>query len=145
MEDKEQNRRGMKVNVNHPSFISFLENISQNILSAIKIEDYFNLSNEKKLTVSYTVLNLLKNSAKVKANLSDEDLKNFIAVLCKKNEDAENYEFAAVLNDVVKNFDTVNKLNPSPKKKPTPKKKPRATPEAQESDEDDGQGKESPQ
>ena len=38
MGDKEQNRRDMKVNVNHPSFISFLENISQNILSAIKID-----------------------------------------------------------------------------------------------------------
>ena len=116
MEDKEKNRRDMKVNVNHPSFISFLENISQNILSAIKIGEYFNLSSERKLTVSYTVLNLIKNSAKVKANLSDADLKNFIAVLCKKNEDAENYEFAAVLNDVVKNFDTVSKLKPQPKK-----------------------------
>jgi len=150
MEDKEKNSRDMKVNVNHPSFISFLENISQNILSAIKIEEYFNLTTEKKLTVSYTVLNLLKNSAKVKANLSDEDLKNFISVLCKKNEDAENYEFAAVLNDVVKNFDTVNKLKPLPKKTPMakkspPKKKPMVTPEAKGSAEGDDQSRESPQ
>ena len=150
MEDKEKNRRDMKVNVNHPSFISFLENISQNILSAIKIDEYFKLSEEKKLTVSYTVLNLLKNSAKVKANLSDDDLKNFISVLCKKNEDAENYEFAAVLNDVVKNFDTVNKLKPKPKKKPVakktpPKKKPAVTPEVKESDGDDQKDVESPQ
>lgn len=143
MEDKEKNSRDMKVNVNHPSFISFLENISQNILSAIKIEEYFKLSAEKKITVSYTVLNLLKNSAKVKANLSDEDLKNFIAVLCKKNEDAENYEFAAVLNDVVNNFDTVSKLKPIQKKPPVakkkspPKKKPTVTPEAQGSDEEE--------
>jgi len=151
MEDKEKNRRDMKVNINHPSFISFLENISQNILSAIKINEYFNLSSEKKITISYTVLNLLKNSAKVKANLSDNDLKNFIAVLCKKNEDAENYEFAAVLNDVVKNFDTVNKLNPKPKKKPATKKKspskkkPTITPEAQGSDGGEEKDKESPQ
>jgi len=132
MEDKEQNRRDMKVNVNHPSFISFLENISQNILDAIKIDQYFDLSEEKKVMISYTVLNLLKNSAKVKVNLSDEDLKNFIAVLCKKNEEAEHYEFAAVLNDVVKNFNAVNKLNSTPKKKMAPKKKNPIDPEEQE-------------
>lgn len=114
--------KDMKVNVNHPSFISFLENISSNILSAIKIDEYFNLSDEKKLTVSYTVLNILKNSAKVKANLSDEDLKSFITVLCKKNEEAENYEFAAVLNDVVKNFSVINKMEFSNKRTTTSKK-----------------------
>jgi len=126
MEPGNSNRRDMKVNVNHPSFISFLENISQNILSAIKIDEYFGLSDTKKMTVSFTVLNLLKNSAKVKANLSDSELRNFIAVLCKKNEEAENFEFAAVLNDVVKNFDVVNKMGSTPKKpapkKPVPKK-----------------------
>jgi len=106
----------MKVNVNHPSFISFLESISNNILSAIKIEDYFNLTPDKKLTVSFTVLNILKNSAKVKANLSDAELKSFITVLCKKNEENENYEFAAVLNDVVTNYDKINEISNSPKK-----------------------------
>lgn len=105
----------MKVNVNHPSFISFLENISSNILSAIKIDEYFGLTPSKKLAVSFTVLNILKNSAKVKANLSDNELKSFIAVLCKKNEEAENYEFSAVLNDIVKNYDTVSKMKPPQK------------------------------
>ena len=114
----------MKVNVNHPSFISFLENISTNISSAIKIEEYFNLSSEKKLMISFTVLNLLKNSAKVKTNLSDSELKTFISVLCKKNEDVENYEFAAVLNDVVKNYDSIIRMETSPKVK---SKKPTAT------------------
>ncbi len=120
MKEENPNRRHMKVNVNHPSFISFLENISENILSAIKIDEYFNLTSAKKLKVSYTVLNLLKNSAKVKANLSDAELKSFIAVLCKKNEEIENYEFAAVLNDVVKNFDVISK---APPKKPAARKK----------------------
>jgi len=121
----------MKVNVNHPSFISFLENISTNILSAIKIEEYFSLSSEKKLTVSYTVLNLLKNSAKVKANLTDSELKSFISVLCKKNEEAENYEFAAVLNDVVKNYDIIKGMSTNPKPSPKRIKKP-IDPEHQE-------------
>lgn len=110
----------MKVNVNHPSFISFLENVSNNILSAIKIEEYFSLTPEKKLTVSFTVLNLLKNSAKVKANLTDSELKSFIMVLCKKNEENENYEFAAVLNDVVKNYDSINEPS-DPSKSPVKK------------------------
>jgi predicted nucleic-acid-binding Zn-ribbon protein len=121
----------MKVNVNHPSFISFLESVSNNILSAIKLEDYFGLTKEKKLSVSFTVLNLLKNSAKVKANLSDVDLKNFIMILCKKNEENENYEFAAVLNDVLSNYDTINDLSSSTKKS-TRQKKTTLDPEALE-------------
>jgi hypothetical protein len=113
----------MKVNVNHPSFISFLESITNNILSVIKIDDYFALNTEKKLAVSFTVLNLLKNSAKVKANFSDTELKTFVSVLCKKNEEIENYEFAAVLNDVIKNFDAVNEITNSGKKAPKQNKK----------------------
>lgn len=113
----------MKVNVNHPSFISFLENVSTNILSAIKLDDYFGLSSDKKLTLSFTVLNLIRNSAKVKANLSDSELKSFIMVLCKKNEELENYEFAAVLDDVIKNFDVINDMsNPTKKSGRQPKK-----------------------
>lgn len=118
----------MKVNVNHPSFISFLETISNNILSAIKIDDYFGLNSEKKLAVSFTVLNLLKNSAKIKANLSSSDLKDFIIILCKKNEEIENYEFAAVLNDVIKNFDAICELSNSPKKPSKQVKKTDVTP-----------------
>lgn len=106
----------MKVNMNHPSFISFLESTSNSILSTIQIDDYFNLNNEKKITVSFTVLNFLKNTAKVKANLSDTELKSFITVLRKKNEEKENYEFAAVLNDILKNYNTINELTESSKK-----------------------------
>lgn len=106
----------MKVNVNHPSFISFLENITTNILSVIKIDDYFTLNQEKKLSVSFTVLNLLKNSAKVKADLSDSELKSFITFLRNKNEENENYEFAAVLNDVIKNYDAITTLKETAKK-----------------------------
>jgi len=106
----------MKVYPNHPSFISFLESVSNNILTSIKIDDYFTLSSEKKLSISFTVLNLIKTSAKVKANLSDNELKSFITVLCKKNEESENYEFAAVLNDVIQNFDRMTELSNSTKK-----------------------------
>jgi len=106
----------MKVNVNHPSFISFLENISSNILSSIKIDDYFTLTAEKKLVISITVFNLLKNSAKIKATLTDSELKSLITVLWKKNEEKENYEFAAVLNDVIVNYEKINVLLAGSKK-----------------------------
>lgn len=106
----------MKVNVTHPSFISFLENITNNILSSIKIDDYFTLNKEKKLSISFTVLNLLRNGAKIKANLTDQELKSFINVLWKRTEEKENYEFAAVLDDVLKNFDRINELSNSTKK-----------------------------
>lgn len=119
----------MKVNVNHPSFISFLETLSNNILSSIKIEDYFKLNQDKKIAVSFTVLNLLKNSAKIKANLSNTDLKSFILVLRKKNEEKEHYEFAAVLDDVLKNFDIITSdLTETVKKSPKSNKKIDVTP-----------------
>lgn len=109
----------MKVNVTHPSFISFLESVSNNILTAIKIDDYFTLTQEKKLSISFTVLNLIKNSAKVRANLSESGLKGFITVICKKYEENENYEIAAILRDVINNFDKISEMSNSTKKPPT--------------------------
>ena len=106
----------MKVNITHPSFVSFLESVSTNILNTIKLDDYFTLIPEKKTNISFTVLNLIKTSARVKSNLSDEDLKKFIIVLCRKNEESENYEIAAVLNDVIENFDRLIELGNKTKK-----------------------------
>ena len=119
----------MKVNVNHPSFISFLENVSNNILSTIKIDEYFTLSPEQKMGVSFTVLTLLKNSARVKANLSNDELKSFITVLWKKNEENENYAIAAVLNDIIKSYDTINELSDSTKKPTKQNRKSGTTPQ----------------
>ena len=113
----------MKINTDHPSFISFLGNVSNNILSAIKTEEYFTLTSKQKMAVSYTVLNLIKNSARIRAAISDSELKSFIVVLCKKNEENENYEFAAILNDIVTNYDMINNLSDSTKK-PVKKSKP---------------------
>lgn len=97
----------MRVNVNHPSFIQFLDNISNTILSNIKTETYFSLTQEKKNSVQYMVYKLMKNSLKVKAKLTDSEFKSFIGVLCKKNEIMENYEFAAILKDITNNFENV--------------------------------------
>lgn len=106
----------MKVNVKHPSFISFLETVTSNILSNVSVETYFTLPNDKKLRLQYTVLKLMKNSVKVRAKLTDSELKSFVNVILKKNEDAENYEFAAILKDIYQNFDAVNEsTTPKPR------------------------------
>ena len=64
----------MKINVNHPSFMSFLTSTTNHILSAININEYFTLTNEKKLAVLFTVLSLIKNRTKVISKLSDAEL-----------------------------------------------------------------------
>lgn len=106
----------MRVNVNHPSFISFLDNVTNTILSNISVETYFQLTQEKKLALQFTVLKLMKNSVKVRAKLTDLELRSFVIVLCKKNEESENYEIASILNDISTNFDTINDVTKTPKR-----------------------------
>ena len=106
----------MKVNVNHPSFISFIDNVTTNILSNINVGGYFDLSNEKKLSVQYVVFKLIKSSVKSRAQLTDMELKSFLTVLWKKHEENENYEFAAVLKDISNNFDAINDFVKPPKR-----------------------------
>lgn len=108
----------MKVNLNHPSFITFLENVSISILSNVKVENYFSLTAEKKLRVQYMVFKLMKNSVKISTELSDNELRSFVTVLWKKNEESENYEFAAILNDIASNFESVNEFTKTKKRVP---------------------------
>ena len=67
--------------------------------------------------VLYVVFKTMKGSVK-STKLSDNELKAFIVVLLKKNEENENYEFAAVLNDISKNFDMVNEVTKPVKRAP---------------------------
>jgi hypothetical protein len=97
----------MRVNVNHPSFVQFLDGVTSTILSNVSIENYFKLTQEKKMAVLYTVFKLMKKSLKVRAELTDLEMKTFVTVLWKKNEETENYEFAAILNDINNNFEAV--------------------------------------
>lgn len=108
----------MNVNVNHPSFVSFLDNVTSSILSNVTVENYFKLSSEKKIGVQYMVFKLMKNAVKVRAKLSDTELRSFVTILWKKNEESENYEFAAILSDISQNFDTVNEVTKPIKKVP---------------------------
>jgi hypothetical protein len=111
----------MKVNINHPSFISFLDTVTNSILSSVSIENYFKLTHQKKLNVQYVVFKLLKNAVKVRAKLTDTELRSFVIVLCNKNEELENYEIAAILNDIDNNFDSVNEFTKPKKRSAKPK------------------------
>jgi len=117
-------REAMKKN--NPTLINSFNNILSTILSSVSLENYFTLDQDKKNTVLYTVLNLLKNNikpSKIKqSDIDDEDFKKILAILCKGYEENENYEVSALLNDIKNNYEklnetinnqkkTVNKLN----------------------------------
>jgi hypothetical protein len=108
----------MNVNTNHPTFVSFLENVTANILSNVTIDNYFSLNSDKKLSIQYMVFKLLKNSVRVRAKLTDAELKSFVSVLMVKNEDIENYEFSAILKDIAGNFDVINEVTKPVKRAP---------------------------
>jgi hypothetical protein len=108
----------MRVNLNHPSFISFLETVSNNILSNVLVDSYFDLPVEKKMGIQYMVFKLMKSSVSHRAKLSDDEMRSFVIVLQKRNEENENYEFASILKDISNNFDAVNDyIKPKPVKR----------------------------
>jgi hypothetical protein len=106
----------MKVNVNHPSFIQFLDNVTNNILENVSISNYFNLPQESKMGVLYMVFKLMKSAIKMRVQVTDSEMKIFIVVLWKKNEEMENYEFAAILKDISNNYDAVNEFTKTTKR-----------------------------
>lgn len=106
----------MNINVNQPSFISLLNQLTNNILSNVDLKNYFSLTLQKKLSVSYVVLKLLKTALAPRAKLSDRELKFMVNVLLKKNEEMEHFEIAAVLHHIYDNFDMINEYT-TPKKR----------------------------
>jgi hypothetical protein len=105
-----ENEKNMKVNTTHPSFVAFLESVTETISSSVNIENYFSLPQDKKMNVLYVVFKLLKNSLKVRAKLNDDEVKYFVDELMKNNERSENYEFAAILKDISFNFESINEV-----------------------------------
>jgi hypothetical protein len=98
----------MDTNINHPSVSQFLTEITQNIVANISVEKYFELSEEKKIGISYFVLKLIKSSVEKKTKLNDMELKTLLGYLWRKNESAENYEIAAILINITKNYELIN-------------------------------------
>ena len=111
----------MKINVNHPSFTSFVDEVTKTILSSISIENYFTLSNDSKLGVQYIAYKFINNAITTRVSVTDDELKNFINILWVKNIENEMYEFAAVLKDILNNFERINREVKQPLKKSTKK------------------------
>ena len=106
----------MKVNINHPSFITFLDNVNSSVLFNVSVDNYFSLPSDSKLALQYKVFLLMKNSVNLRARLENDELRSFLTVMWKKNEENENYEFASVLNDILTNFDSICEVT-KPKRK----------------------------
>lgn len=100
----------MNLNINHPSIIKFLSEITNNIISNISIDQYFTLSEEKRSELSYVVFKIIKSNSEKRITLGDNEFKAFLLTLWKKNEESENYEVASILNDIIKNYDSINEL-----------------------------------
>ena len=100
----------MKVNTTHPSFVTFLESVTDTISSSVNIENYFSLPQDKKMNVLYVVFKLMRTATKVRAKFTDDEMRDFVTVLLKSNEKSENYEFAAILKDISNNFDSINEV-----------------------------------
>lgn len=106
------------MNYNHPSFVKFIEIVSTAILSKFEIKDYFTLSKEKKAALSYLIFKEIKTSSKRAFRLNDLELRSMITILWKRSEEQEIYEFAAVLNDIIKNFELINEPVKPVRRKP---------------------------
>lgn len=112
----------MEINVNHPSVIKFLSDITQNIVSNVSVESYFELNDEKKLGVSYAVLKLIKATTESRVKLGELEFRALLSALWKKNEENENYEVAAILNHINKNYDSLKEImKPAKRTKKEPK------------------------
>jgi hypothetical protein len=100
-----KNEKVMKVNVKHPTFQSYLEDVTTNILSLISIENYFKLNNDAKIGIQFIVLKYIDSSLKIRLSIEEEDIKKFIHYLLIRSDENENYEFSGILKDLNSNFD----------------------------------------
>lgn len=106
----------MRINTNHPSFVTFFNNVNTVVIAHSPIENYFDLPLEKKTNTLYVIFKLIKSTLHLRTKLNDEEIKAFIDVMWKKNEELENYEFAAALRDISNNFNSINEST-RPKRK----------------------------
>lgn len=111
----------MKINVKHPSFASFVDEISTTILNSISVDNYFTLTKDSKLGVQYIAYKFIHNAISVRVTVNDDELKTFIGIIWKKNVENEMYEFAAVLKDIIDNFDLVSNETKQSTKRPAKK------------------------
>jgi len=100
----------MSPNINHPSVIKFLSEITSNIVSSISIENYFEMSEDSKTALNYAVFKIIKGNTEKRVNIGEIEFKALLVALWKKNEEAENYEVAAIINNINKNYDSIKEI-----------------------------------
>jgi hypothetical protein len=97
----------MRITTDHPNFISYLNDVTNNVIENIDINNYFMFTSENKFNAQFLVFTLIEKKIKTKVTILSEQLKTFLYILIKKNEKIENYEVAGLLNDIIKNFDKI--------------------------------------
>jgi len=100
----------MSPNINHPSVIKFLSEITSNIVSSISIENYFEMSEDSKTALNYAVFKIIKGNTEKRVKIGEIEFKALLVALWKKNEEAENYEVAAIINNINKNYDSIKEI-----------------------------------
>jgi hypothetical protein len=104
-------QKTMNINYRHPSFVAFLENVTESILGNVNVDNYFTLPSDKKMNTLYVVFKILSTTVNSRNKIEDSELKTIIDMLLKYNEKNENYELAAIVKDITNNFDSINETN----------------------------------
>lgn len=106
------------INVNNPSVVRFISEMNQTITNNVPVDGYFGLIQDKKIGVQYIVYKLIKTTSEARVKLTEEQFKSLFIAILTKNEDSENYEIAAILSDILNNYDSIVEMsNPAPKRK----------------------------
>ena len=83
------------------------------MLSTVKVEKYFSLTDGKRKGISYLTLKLVNNTLTTKMKLTENELLSLVTILWKRNEEIENYELAAIFKDIMENFKLIyNSVKP---------------------------------
>jgi hypothetical protein len=103
----------INVDINHPSFLKLLDKVNTRVLSTVKVEKYFTLTDGKRKGISYLTLKLVNNALTTKMKLTENELLSLVTILWKRNEEIENYELAAIFKDIMENFKLIyNSVKP---------------------------------
>jgi hypothetical protein len=111
----------MKIDINHPSFLNFIDNVISNITTNVHIDKYFNLTYEQRLAEQLKVFKVIGSSLRNGVKLSELEYRSFVTVVLKKSEENEKYELSAILKDISENFSGLYEVT-KPIKKPTTRK-----------------------
>ena len=109
----------MRFNVEHPSFLDFMRNMSTSINQVISTKDYYNLKEEKKPGLQLVILRILSETMNKRLkNFPKKELGDLVDLLRLKNAEHEDYELAGLLRDIHSNYeDLYEKMKPKTRKR----------------------------